>query len=432
MLARRARQGHASRRARVLDPAPPPEARRGVAVAGGHAELRRARWARRRWRLLAAAGYQNAGTVEFLLDAGGRFYFLEVNTRLQVEHPVTELVTGIDLVREQLAIAAGRAARVAQGDDVEPRGWAIECRIYAEDPCHGFIPSPGRISTWRPPAGPWVRIDGGVYAGGEVSLHYDPLMAKLIVWGRDRARAVRRMGRALDEFARRGVRTTMPFHRARDRHADFLAGRLSTAFVERAFAGGARGRLAASARASRRWPPRSALGRAPAPAPPAAAAGPRAGRWRAGRGPGAPRRLTSAGAGPGPSTAERPGRGRAFSVEVEERGAGPSRSASMAAAGGRRRAAPGVRPGSLPGGRRLVRRGSRRGGTGHAPGVDGETFRVEIDAARRAAARPERGRGGRRRRSAAGGAHARQGRQGARRGGPAGGARGRAWSCSRR
>jgi acetyl-CoA carboxylase biotin carboxylase subunit len=188
-------------------------------------------------RLLAGAGYQNAGTVEFLVDAARRFYFLEVNTRLQVEHPVTEMVTGIDLVREQLRIAAGEKLGYAQGD-VSARGWAIECRISAEDPAAGFLPSPGRVSTWRPPAGPWVRIDAGVAEGGEVSLHYDPLMAKLIVWGRDRDDAVHRMRGALAEFAVGGLRTTLPFHRAVMQHPDFLAGRLSTGFVERAFPGG--------------------------------------------------------------------------------------------------------------------------------------------------------------------------------------------------
>ncbi len=239
-------------------------------------------------RLLAGAGYQNAGTVEFLVDAGRRFYFLEVNTRLQVEHPVTELVTGIDLVREQLRIAAGEELGYAQGD-VAARGWAIECRISAEDPAAGFLPSPGCVSTWRPPAGPWVRVDAGVHEGAEVSLHYDPLMAKLIVWGRDRDEAVRRMSAALAEFGVGGVRTTIPFHRAVMRHPDFLAGRLSTGFVERAFPGGrglpaaspARARVAAVAAALQAW-------NQPPPQPTAAASS----RWAmAGRpGSGVPRR----------------------------------------------------------------------------------------------------------------------------------------------
>ncbi|HEX2501638.1 MAG TPA: acetyl-CoA carboxylase biotin carboxylase subunit [Methylomirabilota bacterium] len=240
-------------------------------------------------RLLASVGYQNAGTVEFLLDPEGRFYFLEVNTRLQVEHPVTELVTGIDLVREQLRVAAGERLGYTQAD-VAPRGWAIECRISAEDPARGFIPSPGRIRTWRPPGGPWVRVDTGVYEGGEVPVHYDPLMAKLIVWGRDREEVVRRMARALDEFGVAGVQTTIPFHRAIMRDPDFLAARLSTTLVERAFAGGRglptpspdRARAAAVAVALR------ARERVPGPMP----AAPESSRWAmAGRpGPGAPRR----------------------------------------------------------------------------------------------------------------------------------------------
>ena len=183
-------------------------------------------------RLVAAAGYRNAGTVEFLVDAERRFYFLEVNTRLQVEHPVTECVTGLDLVREQLRLAAGEPLGYAQ-DDVAVRGWAIECRISAEDPSAHFQPSPGRITAWRPRRGPWVRVDSGVYEGADVPLHYDPLMAKLIVWGRDRAEAIRRMAGALAEFGVAGVHTTIPFHLLVVRDPDFVAGRLSTAFVER-------------------------------------------------------------------------------------------------------------------------------------------------------------------------------------------------------
>jgi acetyl-CoA carboxylase biotin carboxylase subunit len=183
-------------------------------------------------RLAAAVGYKNAGTVEFLVDADRRFYFLEVNTRLQVEHPVTELVTGIDLVTEQLRIAAGAPLGYGQAD-VTTRGWAIECRISAEDPAARFTPSPGCITAWRPPGGPWVRVDAGVYEGAEVPIHYDPLVAKLIVWGPDRDAAIRRMTRALGEFGVGGIRTTIPFHAAVMRHPDFVAGRLSTAFVDR-------------------------------------------------------------------------------------------------------------------------------------------------------------------------------------------------------
>jgi acetyl/propionyl-CoA carboxylase alpha subunit len=198
-------------------------------------------------------------------------------------------VTGIDLVREQLRVAAGEALGYGQAD-VAARGWAIECRISAEDPAAGFIPSPGRIRTWRPPAGPWVRVDAGVYEGGEVPLYYDPLMAKLIVWGEDRRTAIGRMTRALAEFSVAGVQTTIPFHRAVMRHPDFVAGRLSTAFVERAFGGGNglappapdRARAAAVAAALR------ARELVPGPPPPAAAPS----RWAmASRpGPGAPRR----------------------------------------------------------------------------------------------------------------------------------------------
>ena len=239
-------------------------------------------------RLLAGSGYRNAGTVEFLVDVERRFYFLEVNTRLQVEHPVTELVTGIDLVREQLRLAVGEPLGYAQ-EDVVARGWAIECRISAEDPAAGFIPSPGRVSTWRPPAGPWVRVDAGVYQGAEVPLHYDPLMAKLIVWGRDRDAAARRMGAALAEFGVGGVRTTIPFHRAVMRHPDFLAGRLSTAFVDRAFPGG-RGLPAPSPERARVAAVAAALRARRTPPPPPASAVPS--RWAmAGRpGSGAPRR----------------------------------------------------------------------------------------------------------------------------------------------
>ncbi len=182
-------------------------------------------------RVAASVGYQNAGTVEFLVDAERRFYFLEVNARLQVEHPVTELVTGIDLVKEQLRLAAGEKLGYGQAD-VTWRGWAIECRIYAEDPKRQFMPSPGTITGLRTPGGAWVRDDSGVYEGYTVPLYYDPLLAKLIVWGRDREEAVHRMARALAEYKVMGVRTTIPFHARVMAHPDFQAGRLSTAFVE--------------------------------------------------------------------------------------------------------------------------------------------------------------------------------------------------------
>jgi acetyl-CoA carboxylase, biotin carboxylase subunit len=191
-------------------------------------------------RLAAAVGYVNAGTVECLVDAERRFYFLEMNTRLQVEHPVTELVTGRDLVKEQLRVAAGEPLGYRQ-DDVTWGGWAIECRINAEDPAAGFIPSPGRIAELRTPGGPWVRDDTGVYAGYTVPRFYDTLLAKLCVWGPDRAAAVDRMTRALDEYRVVGVRTTIPLLRRIVRDPEFRAGRLSTHFIDRFTADGADG-----------------------------------------------------------------------------------------------------------------------------------------------------------------------------------------------
>ena len=184
-------------------------------------------------RIAQAAGYVNAGTIEFLVDADRRFYFLEMNTRLQVEHPVTEVVTGIDLVREQLRIAAGEPLGYTQADVVW-RGAAIECRINAEDPFAGWLPSPGTITGLRPAAGPWVRDDSGVYEGWTIPRFYDTLIAKLIVWGPDRGAASGRMARALAEYRVAGVRTTIPFLRRLVAHPDFLAGRLSTGFLERA------------------------------------------------------------------------------------------------------------------------------------------------------------------------------------------------------
>jgi acetyl-CoA carboxylase biotin carboxylase subunit len=183
-------------------------------------------------RIARAAGYVNAGTVEFLVDADRHFYFLEMNTRLQVEHPVTELVTGIDLVREQLRIAAGEPLGYAQRD-VTWRGWAIECRINAEDPANGWIPSPGTITGLRPATGPWVRDDSGAYEGYTVPRWYDTLVAKLIVWADDRPAAIERMLRALAEYTVVGVRTTIPALARIVAHPEFRAGRLSTGFIDR-------------------------------------------------------------------------------------------------------------------------------------------------------------------------------------------------------
>jgi acetyl-CoA carboxylase, biotin carboxylase subunit len=192
-------------------------------------------------RLAAAVGYVNAGTVEFLVDRQREFYFLEMNTRLQVEHPVTELVTGRDLVKEQLRIAAGKKLAFGQ-DDVTWRGWAIECRINAEDPFDNFVPSPGRVAGLRTPGGPWVRDDSGIYAGATVPRFYDTLMAKLIVWGPDREAAIARMRRALGEYRITGVRTTIPVLERIMADPEFAAGRLHTGFLERLLASGLGGR----------------------------------------------------------------------------------------------------------------------------------------------------------------------------------------------
>jgi acetyl-CoA carboxylase biotin carboxylase subunit len=185
-------------------------------------------------RAAQAADYCNAGTVEFLVDEQGNFYFLEMNTRLQVEHPVTEMVTGIDLVQAQLHIAAGEALGLRQ-EDIRLHGAAIECRIYAEDPAYNFRPSPGRITVLQAPAGPWVRDERGVYAGGEVSPFYDPMISKLVVWGSTRSEAIARMRRALGEYIIGGIKTTIPFHLWLMDDPDFQVGRLDTGFIERRY-----------------------------------------------------------------------------------------------------------------------------------------------------------------------------------------------------
>ena len=183
-------------------------------------------------RAAKAVGYTNAGTVEFLLAPDGNFYFLEMNTRLQVEHPVTEVVTGIDIVKEQLTIAAGRRLRWKQ-EDVKIKGWAIECRITAEDPFNNFMPTGGVVTYLKEPTGPGVRVESSLYEGMEVSLYYDPMVAKLIAWGETRAEAILRMRRALEEYRIGGIKTIIPFHIQVMNSTQFIAGALDTGFVER-------------------------------------------------------------------------------------------------------------------------------------------------------------------------------------------------------
>jgi acetyl-CoA carboxylase biotin carboxylase subunit len=186
------------------------------------------------WAAISAArvaDYENVGTVEFLLDADRDFYFLEMNTRLQVEHPVTEIVAGVDLVAEQILVAAGEQLSFTQ-ESIPRRGWAIECRIVAEDARNNFVPSVGEIAFSREPAGPGVRVESALYAGFQVSMYYDPLVAKVTAWGRDRDEAIRRMRRALTEFKIVGVETNIPFHTQVMASDAFQRGELHTDFIE--------------------------------------------------------------------------------------------------------------------------------------------------------------------------------------------------------
>ena len=180
-----------------------------------------------------AVNYVNAGTIEFLFDSrDNKYYFLEMNTRLQVEHPVTELVTGVDIVKEQIAIAAGRRMRYRQ-EDIVPKGWAIECRITAEDPFNNFLPNTGIISYLKEPTGPGVRVESSLYRGGEISLFYDPMVAKLIAWGENRAEAILRMRRALNEYRIGGIKTSIPFHQEIMDSTEFIWGTFDTGFINR-------------------------------------------------------------------------------------------------------------------------------------------------------------------------------------------------------
>jgi acetyl-CoA carboxylase biotin carboxylase subunit len=212
------------RHQKVIEEAPSPVLTPAVREAMGQAAIEVAR----------AVGYVNAGTVEFLVDADLQFYFMEMNTRLQVEHPVTEEITGLDLVAEQIRIAEGRPLSFGQ-DDLVIEGHAIECRIYAEDAQSGFLPDPGPLLRHRVPSGPGVRVDAGVDEGGRVEVYYDPMISKLITWGATRTEAIDRMKQALDEYEIAGVQTTAPFCRFVMAHPDFRSGEFSTRFIERHF-----------------------------------------------------------------------------------------------------------------------------------------------------------------------------------------------------
>jgi pyruvate carboxylase subunit A len=209
------------RHQKLIEESPSPALNAAMREEMGQVAANAARW----------VGYEGAGTVEFLYS-NGQFYFLEVNARVQVEHPVTEMVTGIDIVKEQIRIASGLPLSARQ-EDVRMTGSALECRINAEDPLNDFAPTPGRIRGYHAPGGPGIRVDSGVYASYSIPPFYDPMIAKLIAWGRDRDESVARMRRALDEYVIAGVRTNIPFHKAVMENPRFLAGDLGTHFIER-------------------------------------------------------------------------------------------------------------------------------------------------------------------------------------------------------
>ncbi|MDX1438139.1 MAG: acetyl-CoA carboxylase biotin carboxylase subunit [Anaerolineales bacterium] len=212
------------RHQKVLEEAPSPFVDEELRARMGEVAVQAAR----------AVDYVNAGTIEFLVDKEKNFYFLEMNTRLQVEHPITEAVTGIDIVKEQIRIARGRQLRYTQ-EDVQFNGWAIECRVNAEDPYNNFLPSTGRIKSLLQPTGPGVRVDTGVYQGFEITPYYDSMISKLIVSGENRAHAILRMRRALDEYKILGVQTNIPFHQNLFEDHRFLAGQFDTRFIEERF-----------------------------------------------------------------------------------------------------------------------------------------------------------------------------------------------------
>jgi acetyl-CoA carboxylase biotin carboxylase subunit len=240
-------------------------------------------------KVIQVSGYNNAGTVEFLLDKNKNFYFLEVNARLQVEHPVTEFITGIDLVHQQIAIAAGKKLTISQ-EDIVQKGHAIECRIYAENPFNNFLPSAGKVFFLKEPNGPGVRHDCGIYSGCDVPIFYDPILAKLIVWAEDRQKSQQRMICALDDYVILGIQTTIGFLKDVIAHPKFQAGETTTSFIEKHFAewGGKEKEeeartIAALASAfdsqSKSFSPQAAVGQDVVPSP-----WQRLGKWRLGGG----------------------------------------------------------------------------------------------------------------------------------------------------
>ena len=206
---------------KVIEEAPSPAVSPGMREAMGHAAVTAAR----------SVGYVGAGTVEFLLASNGEFFFLEMNTRIQVEHPVTEMTTGIDLVQKQFEVAAGLPLGISQ-DEVTQNGHSIEARVYAEDPRRGFLPSVGELAVWRPPSGPGIRVDSGVREGDSVTIEFDPMLAKLIVHAPDRGSAIRRLDSALSSFVVLGVRTNIDFLRNALSHDAFRGGGIDTDFLD--------------------------------------------------------------------------------------------------------------------------------------------------------------------------------------------------------
>lgn len=209
------------RHQKLVEEAPSPALDQGLRERMGNAAVAAAK----------SVNYHGAGTVEFLLDKHGQFYFMEMNTRIQVEHPVTEMITGFDLIKEQISVAAGYPLSFKQSD-IKINGWAIECRINAENPAKNFMPSPGKVEMYLPPGGYGVRVDSAVYPGYQISPFYDSMVAKIITWGKDRNEAIDRMKRALSEFVISGIKTTIPFHLELLEHEAFVKGEFNTKFLE--------------------------------------------------------------------------------------------------------------------------------------------------------------------------------------------------------